>query len=84
MRSIAKILIKILSMYFFINFLTSGIYQIAFMIGTDERRGIIFIGYLLKELINFFIVVYLWLSAEKISKFIIFPLPFLKVCQFSL
>ena len=72
MKGIAKITIKILSLYLLIEFITESIPQIFGIINSGQsiRTGII-VGILIAQILKFIFALFLWFSAEKLSNFMI-------------
>ena len=72
MKGIAKISIKILSLYLLIEFITESIPQIFGIINSWEsmKTGII-VGILIAQILKLIIALFLWFSAEKLSSFMI-------------
>jgi len=68
MKGIAKISVKILSIYFFVEFITQGIPQIfgIFKMRQEIGEGLV-IGIIISQLLKLLIAVYLWYFAEKLS-----------------
>lgn len=72
LKGITEIVVKILSIYFVIEFITEGIPQIfgIFYSGQSMRAGMI-AGIIIAQLLKFIIAVYLWYSADMLSNFIL-------------
>lgn len=71
MKGIAKISVKVLSLYLLTEFITEGIPQIfgVFYSGQSMRAAII-TGIIIAQLLKFFIALYLWYSANMLSSYI--------------
>ena len=72
MKGIAKIAVKLLSLYLLTEFITEGIPQIFgfFYSGQSMRAGMI-AGIIVAQLLKLIIALYLWYSADMLSNFIL-------------
>ena len=72
MKGIAKISIRILSLYLLIEFITESIPQIFGIINSGQSMKIgIIVGIIITQTLKLIIAIYLWFSAEKLSSFMI-------------
>ena len=73
MRSNTKMVIRVLSIYFFVKFITGLPYLLSFVrqFGESTNINMSFFGFLLSHLFVLVSVIILWTYAEKISKYIL-------------